>query len=272
MLLALFTASPLPLAQSAGNSVTHSPLPGILQKIESRRGLWNGFSGTVDMRFLRGEAPEAACRGDILYDRLNERMVIRCFNEESDLLFAFKTEDREFKLYLPGQNSVYEGNMFDAKYDPAIEMHVSPLDLYRALKPMMIPERSSEIERWGEDEIILKVYGQKYTAPYLARRVHASREGDVFKESYYSPAGDPVTAIYRSAFREFSGKDAWMENRFYYPEKIAIENESNGRATQLFFDDLRFFVDTGSENWELEIPKDVQVTVIPPVEKEDFFA
>ena len=110
-------------------------IENIVKQIEARRASWIAFKAKVMLHFYQEEEEKASCFGRLLYDRLEEKVVLSCVDNRNKLLFTFKTSDRDFELYLPAMKNVYEGNIFSLSDSPEINSHLKPLDLYRALKP-----------------------------------------------------------------------------------------------------------------------------------------
>jgi hypothetical protein len=139
--LFLLSSGPLSWAGTAPGA----ELEGILQKIESRHYRWIAIRADVLLFFAKAGDPNAMCGGELLYQRLDERMLLTCVDARQELIFVFRTFDRRFDLYLPAQNTVYHGSIFDLEDSPDIESHLKARDLYRALKPMAVDPRRARV-------------------------------------------------------------------------------------------------------------------------------
>ena len=156
----------------------------VLEKIKTRNGYWNAYQGEVVLHFVTSENRQAVCEGTLTYQRLNEKMLLRCFNkakqplvsrgspEESNgqLLFILKTFDENYDLYQPATRAVYSGNIFDLENSRDIESHLKPLDLYRALKFFAVPEDAFEIEDSRGKSVLASVKGNR---GILSSYIHA---------------------------------------------------------------------------------------------------
>ena len=198
----------------------------IVKKIETRRGNWIAMKADLHLYFLEG-GHRAACRAELAYQRLEERILLKGYNAKEELLFVFKTNDRNFEIYLPKQRKVYRGDIFTLEDSPDIESTLKPLDLYRALKPMAIPLPQTEIKNLEGGNISLRIMGMRQDKPYLARRILATKEGDVQVEIYYSFEEKPMTIIRRSNFKE------------NFARRIVIKRKT--REQTLVFDRIEFF-------------------------------
>jgi len=174
------------------------------------------------------------CGGELLYQRLDERMFLTCVDSQKNLVFAFRTLDRRFDLYLPAQNTIYYGSIFDMEDSPDIESHLKPRDLYRALKPMAIDMRHTEIERNNAVVISLDVYGKKNDGEYLLRKLYLTPEGDVRGELYFNITGRPVTEIQRFDFQEIPARVGSFHS-IIFPKKITILSPETKKGSAIFF-------------------------------------
>ena len=204
--------------------LTAKPLPSadVVRKIEMRRGLWVNLQATLKMDFTTPQGKKASCRAELVYDRLDEKILLKGFNDKSEPLFVFKTDDRNFELYLPRQNTVFSGSIFDLEDSPEIHSHLKALDLYRSLKPMALPlEKTTADEDQGLTR--LEIRGAKGKE----RALYANAEGDTVKEVYYRKDGMPKTLVERSNFKPVKkGK----RGAFSFPEDIRIESYPSASA------------------------------------------
>lgn len=238
---------------------TLSALEDIIRKIENQRSQWTAFKADLALDFLTEGGHQASCRGELIYHRLDEKLILECFNTQNELLFAFKTDDRQFELFLPAYDTVFFGNIFELEDSLDIETHLKPLDLYRALKPMALFLRQASIENWSHDKIILRAYGKKHEGSYLARRMTTNHQGDVTKEIFYSFDEQPLVSIYRSNFQKFRLADSGSKKPITYPQQILIESDKTGQQTVLFLEKIHFFSRLENQDWSLTLPPNTQI-------------
>lgn len=224
---------------------------GIIRKIEMRRGLWVSLKATLSMEFSTPQDKKAACRAELVYDRLDERILLKGFNEKNEPLFMFRTDDRNFDLYLPPANTVFSGSIFDLEDSPQIHSHLKALDLYRALKPMALPAGKTSVA--NEDGLLkLEIKNRKD----IERALFANENGDTVKEIYYRRGGVIKTSIERSGFKEFKKN----KETFAFPSVIRIESyaAAGENKTLLNFESSDFnpIMDEGVFN--LELPRDAR--------------
>jgi len=209
-------------------------LEGILQKIASRHYRWIAIRSDVLLFFAKAGDPNAMCGGELLYQRLDERMFLTCVDARQELMFIFRTFDRRFDLYLPSQNTVYHGSVFDLEDSPDIESHLKARDLYRALKPMAVDPRRAKIERTNSAITSLDVYGRNDDEGALVRKLYLTPEGDVRGELFYNAEARPVTEIQRYDFRELRGQ-AGSYDSVIFPKKITITSPETKKGSAIFF-------------------------------------
>lgn len=245
---------PLLAYPAAGPSVEE-----LVFQIEERRGSWISFRADLEIHFLTADRQSASCKGKLAYQRLDEKILLQCFNERGELLFIFKTFDKNFELYLPSQAAVFQGDIFSLEDSPSIESHLRALDLYRALKPAAIPfeaqlEPHSEAGKWR-----LKIYGSRGENSLLAREVIVTAEGDVIEENYYQLGlSRPSVGVNRSGFEKIN--DSVSNEEFFFPRKIRIESvkEISGVEsviqTVLLFQTLEFLSQIPEDEFLLSLP------------------
>ncbi len=214
------------------------PLEAILQKIESRHYRWVAIRAEVLLFFAVSGDSRAMCGGELLYQRLDERMFLPCVDPKKNLVFVFRTLDRRFDLYLPGKNTLYHGSIFDMEDSPDIESHLKPRDLYRALKPSAFDPDHTEIERSGPMNITLNVYNEKRGKKSLEKKLYLAPAGDVLGEVYYGPEGQPLTQIQRYDFREVPAEVSSFHS-IIFPKKITIISPATQKGSALFFANVK---------------------------------
>jgi hypothetical protein len=212
----------------------NAELEGILQKIESRHYRWIALRADVLLFFAKAGDPNAMCGGELLYQRLDERMFLTCVDTRQELMFIFRTLDRRFDLYLPSQNTVYHGSIFDLEDSPDIESHLKARDLYRALKPMAVDPRRTKVERTNSAITSLDVYGRDDKAESLVRKLYLTPGGDVRGELFYDSKERPVTEIQRYDFRELRGQSGSYPS-IIFPKKITISSPETKKGSAIFF-------------------------------------
>ena len=247
------------VAVTVHSNVISSPLQGILDKIEMRRNQWTAMEADITLYFMAEAKSQAACRGELTYHRLEEKIFLKCFGESGKLLFSFKTNDDAFELYIPPKDTKITGSIFDLEDSPDIEAHLKPLDLYRALKPMAIFPDRSHIDDWKADLITLSVFGQRHLTPYLQRKLFVSSQGDILKEIYYSFTEVPFLTIRRTDFQTFGLADSRGSGKVFYPKQIVIDTHPRQKSIALTFDSLRFFSYLEKTDWPLETTANTRV-------------
>ena len=228
-------------------------LEDILQKIESRHYRWVAIRAEVLLFFAVSGNSRAMCGGELLYQRLDERMLLPCVDPQKNLVFVFRTLDRRFDLYLPGQKTIYHGSIFDMEDSPDIESHLKPRDLYRALKPLAFDPDRTEIERNDPVSVTLNVYNQKHGEKSLARKLYLAPEGDVLGEIYYGPEGQPLTQIQRYDFREIPA-DVSSFHSIIFPKKITIISPATKKGSALFFANVKALDSADPLEFILRVP------------------
>jgi hypothetical protein len=218
----------------AAETAPNAELEGILQKIESRHYRWIAIRADVLFFFAKANDSNTMCGGELLYQRLDERMMLVCADQQKNLAFVFRTFDRNFDLYLPSRNTVYHGSIFDMEDSPDIESHLKARDLYRALKPLAVDAGRARIERNNSLVTSLDVYGQRESEDKLVRKLYLTPEGDVRGELFYNAEGRPLTEIQRYDFRKLRGH-AGAYDSFIFPKKITITSPETKKGSAIFF-------------------------------------
>ncbi len=232
-------------------------VPEAIRKIENRRGTWLNLRTGLKMNFTSAQGKKASCDADLVYDRLNEKILLKGYNVQKKLLFAFRTDDRDFKLYLSSANTDFFGSIFDLEDSPAIHSHLKALDLYRALKPAAIPA-DAQIETETGGNIRLKVMGKHG----LEREIFANAAGDVVTEVYYRKDGNIKSVIERKDFKPvMKGK----KESFYFPGKVLVRNyfsppgTPGGQSeTELLFVTAEFSESFGPLDFDFKLPENTR--------------
>ncbi len=227
-----------PISGAFAAPTSNSELEGILRKIEARHYRWVAIQADVILFFATTGGSRAMCGGELLYQRLDERILLSCVDSQQELVFVFRTLDRRFDLYLPAQNTVYHGSIFDLEDSPDIESHLKARDLYRALKPMAVDPRRTKLERTNAAVTSLDVYSQKDGKENLVRKLYLTPEGDVRGELFYDPKGRPVTEIQRYGFHKLSGRTGPL-GPVIFPKKITIASPETKKGSALFFTQVK---------------------------------
>ncbi|MFH0984806.1 MAG: hypothetical protein V1882_04655 [Candidatus Omnitrophota bacterium] len=238
-------------------TASSAELEGVLRKIESRHYRWIAIRADVLLFFAKAGDPNAMCGGELLYQRLDERMFLTCVDAKQELLFVFRTSDRRFDLYLPGQNKVYHGSIFDMEDSPDIESHLKARDLYRALKPTAVDPRRTQIERTNSAITSLDVYGRNDSEKLLVRKLYLTPEGDVRGELFYDPKGRPVTEIQRYDFRELRGRSGLYDS-VIFPKKITILSPETKKGSAIFFTNVTALDTADPLDFILRVPPGTQ--------------
>ncbi len=232
----------------------------IVRSIHERRGNWIALKAGLNLEFITPQGRKIICRGELAYQRLDEKILLRGFNEKNELLFAFKTLDRNFQLYLPLIGEDAHGSIFDLEDSPDIQSQLRALDLYRALKPGAIPvERMNAV--WQKNGNILIKIKKGKTGDLLSREILASPKGDVLKEVFYSAAGTPSAEIFRSEFREIKSK---IVPKSFFPHRIEITayplapKSGAPKKTVLLFTRLELLSEIPASDFKFSIPENTK--------------
>ena len=227
--------------------------------IEHRRGTWIAFKADVSLRFSTPAAAQASCRGHLLYKRLDEKILLECFDSAAKSLFIFKTEDKNFQLYLPAQKSIFSGTLFDLEDSPDIESHLKPLDLYRALKPASLSTSEIILRHQEKNLTELKVRSTGM-AHVTVRRLIVTKDGDVINEAYYNSKGKIILKIVRALFKkENNGRE-----KVSFPRQIKIISYRKKSLapgwdkTGIIFKNISFLPDITDQEFELLLPEDIR--------------
>jgi len=249
----------VPLAQ--GESVSSPELDSVLQKMEARNNRWIAIRADVLVFFAGVGNSRALCSGELLYQRLDERMLLSCSDTQKELVFLFRTFDRRFDLYLPAQKTVYHGTIFDMEDSPEIESHLKARDLYRALKPLAVDPRRAKIERTNFAITNLDVYSERGAAGELLRKLYLTPEGDVRGELFYNAEKRPATEIQRYDFREIPGQVGAFSS-IIYPKKITIASSETKKGSAIFFTRVKALDAIDPLEFILRIPPGTQEVFI----------
>lgn len=229
-------------------------LEAILQKIESRHYRWVAIRAEVLLFFAVSGDSRAMCGGELLYQRLDERMLLPCVDSEKNLVFVFRTFDDRFDLYLPSQKTVYHGSIFDMEDSPDIESHLKPRDLYRALKPLAFDPEHTVIERHDTVGTTLNVYRDQEGGKSVTRRLYLTSEGDVLGEIYYDADERPLTQVQRYDFQEIPAKVGLFRSIFF-PKKITILSPLTRKGSAIFFTNVKALDATSPLDFVLRVPQ-----------------
>lgn len=230
----LFIAAPLHAETSTADMV---------RKMEIRRGFWTSLHGFLHMNFSTPQGKSAQCMAELYYNRLEEEIILKGFRGDKELLFIFETNDRDFRLYLPKQKTLFHGTIFDMEDSPDIHSHLKALDLYRALKPGLLRAENTAATESDHGLTLLET---------PQRKVWVNITGDVLKESY-----SEKNTIERSNFKKISPEG---KSVFYYPYTIAIKNNDavGEQKTELVFESAEFDTDYKTKFPEFSVPKGIK--------------
>jgi hypothetical protein len=236
----------------------------LIQKVELRRGTWTGFKASIEIEFISASGKQAGCHGNLVYQRLDEKVFLECFNEKEKRVFVLKTTDREFELYLPGHKTLYKGNIFTLEDSPAIESHIRAWDLYRAFKPLAIPSENL-LTAPAENGLTALNVMRNETVP--SRELKISKAGDIVNEVYYSLTGKKSAEIQRSEFQEIGASVSGVATAYPCHIKIVSYKENgDSRETIFKFKSADFLADLSDADFQTEFPPNTKV-----MELEDSF-
>ena len=213
------------------------------------------LKANVVLNFTTSEGQKAVCRASLAYHRLDEKILLKCYNAQNNLLFVFKTSDYHFKVFIPDREEVFSGNIFDLKNSANVHMHLQALDLYRALKTMAIPVARAESFRNEKGLLGIKVISTPGSNDW-EREISISSQGDVLREVYYDKEGSPSVVIGRSGFQEIRENNVST----FFPAEIEIqstpqnEERSGFDITLLKFFDVEFPSEVDESEFLYKIP------------------
>ena len=240
----------------AGLQAETSPndLGTLLKLLEARNYRWIGIQSNVIFSFIAPGGSQAICGGELRYQRLDEKMLLVCSDQKGDLLFIFRTLDRRFDLYLPSQQTLYHGSIFDLQDSPEIESHLKLLDLYRALKPMTFNPRNAEIDNLTGATIILNIFSENAEPRYLTRKLYMTPQGDVIGEVYFSKEGKPVTEIRRQEILEIPTHHTAFPSIFF-PKRVTLVSPETGKNTAILFSKVKSVDVIEDVDWLFPVPE-----------------
>lgn len=241
------------------SDISRTLLEDLIYKINFQRFGWIGVQADVQLQFLTPENRTAACRGRLIYQRLEEKIVLECCNERDEVLFALKTLDTNFELYLPSQKTVFRGDIFDLEYSEKIDAQMKPLDLYRALKTMPFTVDQSVVDTLTRTAISVRIYRENSGKVTLSRFLNATRDGNVVSEIYYSTREEPVVAITRHNFDFIENARKETGRQVLFPKRILIESQKKPVKTELVLDKVRLLWNFPDDEWLSRIPPDTAV-------------
>ncbi len=238
-------------------------LEDVAKRVEKRRGTWISLKAETEVLFITAENQTASCQGTLLYNRLDEALRLDCFNDKAILIFTFKTLDRDFELYLPARKSLYQGDIFSLEDSPAIESHLRALDLYRALKPMLIQEENTSLDQ-AEDGLISIQTNRPDDTPF--RQLTVSNQGDILSETYYAMDGNPSVEIKREDFQKIVPAPA-SETETVFPRNILISSKktngaSGSHTTEFHFKKVDFSAEIKESDFQLVLPEDIRTIAL----------
>lgn len=242
-----------------GQAASYELTP-ILKEIESSNRSWIAFQSEIEMTFFVNSKPAASCQGNILYHRLDEKILLKCSSENQKEVFVFQTSDRDFSLYLPGQKSLISGSIFDLEDSPDISSHLKPRDLYRSLKPERIPtERSIRFFLKDDHTSVLRI-PSKENPSVIDRELYVKTPGQIEEEFYFDKTnGKKLLTIKRSHYQKQTIQGT--SRKAFLPHQIAMtRNNEENRSTKITLKNVKILTDIPEEEWDIEYPADTQVT------------
>lgn len=252
------------LLLSTSHVLANNPnIESILKKIDVRHSEWISIRANLTIYFSSKNDVKASCNGKLLYNRLDEKILLKCSDVKDQLVFVFKAADSEFDLYIPEKKTIFKSTIFDLENSPEIESHLKPLDLYRALKPMTFDPKRTDIEKkhssLGET---LYVYGKNLEKRYLSRSLIVTEKGEVLEEIYYSFNEIPITKIERFAFEKIFAEEANSKISFFFPKKIKVQSIPENKTSVFIFEKVTPLFSFKKEDWEFTPSSDTKTVVL----------
>lgn len=228
----------------------------LIKKIEIKRGTWTHLKAEIEFDFLTGDQTLASCTGTLTYQRLDESLLIQCYQPAEKLVFALKTDDRRFELYLPAHGTVYKGNIFTLQDSPEIESHLRAWDLYRALKSEAVPDNASFEIHDGKYSLAIPRPNHQ---DLIARDLKVSQDYKVEEESFYDFEGNPSVEIKRSDFKPLSkSSDAAFARKIFIAARKNTLEGSARHETALLFKSADFDSPLSENAFQLTLPEDTR--------------
>ena len=241
-------------AISGASPAAASPLQDILRLVENHQGSWIAFKAHITFQTTAPAGRPASCGGGIAYEKLDERMMLLCVGSQKNLLFAFKSEDKNFEFYQPEAGTLYYGTIFDLEDAVNLSSGIQPLHLYRALKLSAIPEKKALVESRLPEQAVLAVKNQTRKIPYVKRTLWITQDGQVPREIYYFPDGKKEVTILKSEDQTLRGQGMGKTEQYLFPGKVTLEeNGSPRRKTILSFDHFDFTPVLAGQSWALSV-------------------
>ncbi len=240
----------------------------LLQQTENRLSGWVTYKAAIQFEFFVADKKMADCQGEVLYRRMDEKLLLQCFDEKKERVFVFKTADMQFQLYLDRAKTLFQGNIFDLEYAPNIDSQLKPLHLYHALKFAYIPRERTEIDTSDQKTKTFRVLAKTPEHTYVSRMFTIDSQGDVPLETYFDLRGNRVVEISRSNFK-FSGDVGYLRHeKIFFPEVVTLVDQSAvdkaERKTILHFSNIETEPTLQSTDWISPIPKDAKTVQIAP--------
>ena len=257
------------LALSAGPALAaEGAADSVIRKIEEQRFRWLGIKSDIVMTFTNAQNKTASCSGRITYYRLEEKMLLECFNSQKKLLFMFSTDDMNFQLYLAPEDAVYRGTIFDLEDSDRFSSHIRPFDLYRALKSMPILPGSASAAAENSGTVQLNVWSSFRGEPYLKRNLTVTPEGHVLFEIYFKKDGAEALRVTREDYQNLGEVPGRKNESVYFPAQITIENTAEQARTEIVFLSAEALRTGSGSGWTLQFPKSTRFWDIPKLDPE----
>jgi hypothetical protein len=238
------------------------PVPDIaslIQRIEARRGTWIGMRADVALEFTAAKDRKAECKGKLLYHRLDERILLSCFDEKDQPVFYFKTDDSTFQLYLIAHKTLYQGSIFDLEASPQIQSHLRALDLYRSLKPGILTPAETSLKSGMEKNTVLVISrnGKK------VRELEVTAEGDALEESYFDGEEKLSSKIERGEWDEIKG----TKPQAVFPRRILISSSRGNSSeelnqTSIAVEGAQFLPNIETAEFTIPLPQNIRKVVL----------
>lgn len=254
-ILVLYLLFPIQTGQAANNY----ELTPILKEIETNNRSWIAFEADIQLDFFVSSKPAASCQGTILYQRLDEKILLHCSSNDQKQLFIFQTNDRDFSLYLPAQKSLIVGSIFDLEDSPDISSHLKPRDLYRSLKPERIPVERPVRFFLKEDSLSVLRIPNKNNLSLIERELWVRSPGKIEQELYFNSQGENFLTITRSQYEKQNIQGTNQKASLPY-QIIITRSDEDKRSTKLTLKNVKLLNEIPEEKWDVEYPPETQVT------------
>ncbi len=223
---------------------------------------WTPFAASIELAFYKQDVLKDTCTGTLLFDPLQKKLLMDCFDRLNQPVFVFRNNDTDFLLYLPGIHNAWHGDMFQLEYSTEFNSHLKPLDLYRAVSPEAFSENQVGAANGMSDGMELEIVKPYQGTNYLARRLILDEKGQVENETFFAPDGVATTVVIRDSFKKLKNKMDAVNSKFYYAQQTTVTHPENGDKTILRMKNITLRERFPDDAWVVSMPEEVPLNPI----------